>query len=73
MSRQDDAFRITCQSPDYFGKHIFTYAPTRGVLSIDSSLVGGSGRSYEFRSRHGLFSPGSTFLSNLRSTSPVPS
>lgn len=58
---QSDAFRITCQSPGYAGRHAFTYSPTRGVLSIDSSLVGGSGRSYKLRGRYGLFSPGSSF------------
>lgn len=56
-----DALRITCQSPGYAGKHTFTYSPTRGVLSIDSSAVGGSGRRYKLRGRYGLFSPGSTF------------
>lgn len=58
---RSDAFRITCQSPDYPGKHAFTYSPTRGVLSIDSSPVGGSNRSYKLRGRYGLLSTGSAF------------
>jgi len=54
----DDAFRITCTSSRYRGRPTFTYSVSRGVLSIDSSPVGGERGGFELRGQRGLFSPG---------------
>jgi hypothetical protein len=52
-----DAYRITCRSPKYRGRPTYTYSPTRGVLSIESSPVAGDYR-YDLRGKYGLFSLG---------------
>lgn len=59
---EGDAIRITCWSSRSSGRHgrpTFTYSLSRGVLSIDSSPVGGSRGGFELRGQRGLFSPGS--------------
>lgn len=49
-----DAYRITCQSPKYRGRPTYMYSLSRGVVSIESSPLGGDHR-YDLRGEHGLF------------------
>ncbi len=59
---EGDVIRITCRSIRSGGRRgggTFTYSLSRGVLSIDSSPVGGSRGGFELRGQRGLFSPGS--------------
>lgn len=53
-----DAFRITCRSPRFRGTPTYTYSLSRGILSIDSSPIGGARGGFALRGQHGLFSPG---------------
>jgi hypothetical protein len=51
----DDTYRITCWSPQYRGRPTYTYSLSRGIVSIESSPIGGDYK-YELRGDHGLFS-----------------
>lgn len=53
-----DAFRIACSSPKYRGHPSFSYSLSRGVLSIDSSPLGGERGGFTLRGQLGLFAPG---------------
>lgn len=50
-----DAYRITCLSPKYRGRPTYTYSLSRGVVSIESSPIGGT-YGYKLRGENGLFS-----------------
>ncbi|MDW2981392.1 MAG: hypothetical protein WBG81_11675 [Rhodanobacter sp.] len=50
-----DAYRITCRSPKYRGRPTYTYSLSRGVVSIESSPIGGT-YEYKLRGKNGLFS-----------------
>ena len=56
---KSDAFLITCRSRKYRGTPTFTYSLSRGVISIDSSPIGGAQGRFELRGQLGLMSPGS--------------
>lgn len=56
---EGDVTRITCRSRNYRGRPTYTYSLSRGVLSIDSSPVGGARGGFELRGQYGLFSLGS--------------
>ena len=49
-----DAYRITCRSHEYSGRHIYTYSLSHGVVSIESSPVA-SGALFKLRGDLGLF------------------
>lgn len=51
----DDTYRVTCWSLQYRGRPTYTYSLSRGIVSIESSPVGGDYK-YELRGDHGLFS-----------------
>lgn len=53
-----DAFRITCRSPKYRGHPSLSYSLSRGVLSIDSSPIGGERGGFVLRGQLGLLAPG---------------
>jgi len=55
-----DVFRIVCKSPKYRGRPTYTYSLSRGVLSIDSSPIGGARGNFALRGRYGLFSAGNS-------------
>lgn len=50
-----DTYRISCRSPQYRGQPTYTYSISHGVVSIESSPIGGDHR-YELRGKRGLFS-----------------
>ncbi|BDU21004.1 hypothetical protein [Dyella sp. GSA-30] len=54
-----DIYRIACRSSKYRGHPTYTYSRSRGVLSIDSSPIGGARGGFQLRGEYGLFSPGS--------------